>query len=552
MQVIELYRLFGSPKNVNAMVDSGESSSVGGVHMRKLAVLLGALGFVFSPFAGAQDTGRITGAVVDPSGAVVARATVNLLLHDGTNPIAATQSNALGLFTLEALRPVFFDLTVDAPGFQQYKLSNVKVNPSRDTDLPPIALRLAATAAEANVTAGAETVQTVSPEISSTVTNEQISRLPVGDRNPLAFISTQAGVAPTQYETVINGQRSSFTNVTLDGINIQDNYIRTGGLDYTPNLLLLDQVQEFTVVTSNQGSAAAGGASQVNLSTPSGTNEFHGDLLWHNRNSSLAANDWFNNQDGIQLPRLNLNQLGGSVGGPIKRDKLFFYANYEAYRLRNQTSENATILTQDARNGIFTYRDTQGVIRKSPILSIVGLGFDPAMSALLAKVPGPEKINNFRVGDSQPGQLLNTAGYSYLVRNNRDRDNATGRLDYILSSKNTLSSTFAWNRDTVDRPDVGVGYEPVSPFQNDDSRKFLSLTWRSNPKPTLTNELRGGFNFAPATFGYNGTISPYIIGGTIYSSPDPAVTGLPQGRNARTWTVLDNASWIRGRHALKF
>src|SRR5215467_9364188 len=196
MQVVELYRLFGSPKNVNAMVDSGESSSVGGVHMRKLAVLLGALGFVFSPFAGAQDTGRITGSVVDPSGAVVAKATINLLLHDGTKPIAATQSNAQGLFTLEALRPVYFDLTVDAKGFQQYKLSNVKVNPSRDTDLPLITVRLAATA--------------------TTVTNEQISRLPVGDRNPLAFISTQAGVAPTQYETVINGQRSSFSNVTLD------------------------------------------------------------------------------------------------------------------------------------------------------------------------------------------------------------------------------------------------------------------------------------------------------------------------------------------------
>jgi hypothetical protein len=522
--------------------------------MRSLAVFLASV-----PILLAQDTGRITGSVLDPTGSVVPRTSINLYLHGGSNAVATTVSNSAGLFTMESLRAVFYDLTVEANGFQTSKLENIKVNPSRDTDLPAITLQLASTTTSVSVTAAsAETLQTATTEISTTVTNEQISRLPVGDRNPMAFITTQAGVAYTQYETSINGQRSSFSNITLDGINIQDNYIRTGTLDYQPNLLLLDQVQEFTVITSNQGSASAGGASQINLSTPSGTNAFHGDLLWHNRNNSLAANDWFNNQDGVSLPRLNLNQLGGSVGGPIKRDKLFFYTNYEAYRLRNQASEDATILTQDARNGIFTYRDTQGVIRKAPILNVVGLGFDPTMSALLAKVPGPEKINNFRVGDSQPGQLLNTAGYSYLVRNNRDRDNATGRLDYILSAKNTLSSTFAWNRETTDRPDVGVGYEPVSPFQNDDARKFLSFTWRSNPKPTLTNELRGGFNFAPGTFGYNANISPYLIGGTIYSSPDPTVDAanqtatLPQGRNTRTWTVLDNASWIRGRHTLKF
>ena len=502
----------------------------------------------------AQDTGRITGTVIDPTGSAVPRATIQLMFPGGNRPIATTVSNSVGIFTLETLRPVLYDLTVEASGFERYKIENLKVNPSRETDLPPIKLQLASTVTSVDVTAQAETVQTTSPAISTTVTNEQIARLPVGDRNPLAFISTQAGVAPTQYETVINGQRSSFTNVTLDGINIQDNYIRTGDLDYIPNQLNLDQVQEFTVIASNQGSASAGGASQVNFSTPSGTNQFHGDVLWQNRNNALAANDWFNNQDGIHLPRLNLNQAGGSLGGPIKHDKLFFYTNYEAYRFRNETSEDATILTQSARNGIFTYRDTQGTIRTANILNIVGLPMDPVMSALLARVPSPEKINNTRVGDSLPGQLLNTAGYSYLVRSNRDKDNATGRLDYYLSTKNILSGTFAWNRDTVDRPDVGIGYEPVSPFTNDDARKLLSLQWRWSPAATFTNEFRAGFNFAPATFGYNGTLPPYLVGGTAYSSPDPAVNSpiLAQGRNARTWTVLDNASWVHGRHTVKF
>ncbi len=519
--------------------------------MRSLCLFLASV-----PFLWAQDTGRITGTVTDPSGAVVPRATVSLFLHDGAKAIATTATNSAGLFTLEVLRPVYYDLTIEASGFEPYKEANIKVNPSRDTDLPPIKLQLAATATAVEVTAQAETVQTTSPEISTTVTAEQISRLPVGDRNPLEFITTQAGIvySPSGGETTINGQRSSFSNVTLDGINIQDNYIRTGGLDYIPAQLKLDQVQEFTVVTSNQGAAAFGGASQVNFATPSGTNQLHGNALWQNRNSSLAANDWFNNQDGIHPPTLNLNQLGGSLAGPIKRDKLFFFTNFEAYILRNQLSEDQTILTSDARNGIFSYIDAAGNVRKRNILQIMNLQPDPIMAQLLARVPGPEKINNFRVGDSQPGLLLNTAGYSFLVRNNSDAQNATGRLDYYLSTKHALAATYVWNRLFVDRPDIGIGYNSTPSFDNNDSRNFLSLAWRYTPAPNLTNEVRAGFYIAPGTFNYNGTLPSYLIGGTIYSTPDPAsaATILAQGRNTRTYQAQDNASWVHGRHSLKF
>src|SRR5580704_15382746 len=377
----------------------------------------------------AQDTGWITGSVTDQSGAAIPRATVNLLLHGGSKPVATTVTTEQGLFTLQTLRPVYYDLTVDAAGFQQYKVGNVKVDPSRPTDLPKITMMVATAAASVSVTAGLETVQTTSPELSTTVTAEQIERLPVGDRNPLEFISTQAGVSPGNangYETDINGQRSSFSNVTLDGINIQDNYIRTGGLDYTPNEPFLSQVQEFTVISSNQGAASSGGASQVNFTTPSGTNQFHGAAFWQNRNNDFAANDFFDNQDGNPLPRLNLNQGGVEVGGPIKKDKLFFYGAYELFRERQQTEVDATVLTQTARQGIFSYVDSAGQVQQQNLLSITGLPMDPVMSSLLAKVPGPSHINNFRVGDSQAGLLLNTAGYGFLARNNQDRDNVLG------------------------------------------------------------------------------------------------------------------------------
>ena len=101
-------------------------------------------------------------------------------------------------------------------------------------------------------------------------------------------------------------------------------------LDFTPNRLLLGQVRQLTLVTSNENAAAAGGATQLAFETPSGGNTFHGSAYWYNRNNDFAANDWFYNQAGIAQPGLNQNQAGGSIGGPIRKDKLFFYTNGEA------------------------------------------------------------------------------------------------------------------------------------------------------------------------------------------------------------------------------
>jgi outer membrane receptor protein involved in Fe transport len=499
----------------------------------------------------AQVTGRVTGSVVDSSGASVPKATVNLLLHGGKRPLLTTTTNTQGLFSLETIRPESYDVSVEAQGFRPYKLENVAVDPSRTVDLRAITLTLAPTATSVEVSASVQTVQTTSTEISNTVTMDQIRRLPVGDRDPLAFIATQAGVASTQFSVNINGQRESFSNVTLDGVNIQDNYIRDNGLSFTPNLLLLDQVQEFTVTTALSSSAASGG-SQVSFVSPSGTNELRGVVYWQNRNNKFAANDFFNNSSGVALPRLNLNQAGASLGGPILHDKLFFYLNYELYRLRNQTPENATILTASARNGIFSYIDTRGNFQQKNILPVVGATPDPAMLAQISQIPGPDKINNFRVGDSKRGQLLNTAGYSYLVRNNRDRDHVTGKLDYNLSTKHALAATFAWNRDFVDRPDVAVDYSSVPPAFNDDDVKFAALSWRWSPSATLVNEVRGGLNFAPANFGLSGSLPAYVVGGMDFTSPVAASGFLPQGRNTRTRNLQDNANWSRGKHTIQF
>ncbi len=498
----------------------------------------------------AQDTGRVSGSVVDPTGSAVPGAKVELYLAGGASAVLATTTTSEGLFSLIGVRPGFYDVIVEAPGFRKQTLRQIKIDPGRETSLPPVQLELGSVTEVVEVAATAPGVQTTNAEISTAITNEQVRRLPLLNRSPLSLIYSQPGVTSGRGNTVINGQRTSFANVTFDGVNVQDNFIRANALDFLPNLLLLDQVAEVTIVTSNAGAMFPGGTAQVSFVSPSGTNEYHGSLYWYNRNNKLSANTWFNNRDGIPRPFLNQNQAGGSLGGPIKKDKLLFYTNYEAFRLRQQSTANRTILTSDARQGIFTYRDSAGNLRKANVLQLAGLAADPAMLRILEQVPGPEKINNFRVGDSTEGLLRNTAGYSFLLRNNRTRDNVTGKLDFIHSTRHTFSGTFAWNRDIVDRPDLANDYSTVPKVKNDDGKKLLSVTWRWNPTPRFTNEVRGGFNLAPGTFITSEKFGDFILAGMIYSNP--LNTFRAQGRDTNTYAQQSNASYVTGPHHFQF
>src|SRR5262249_39708412 len=152
------------------------------------------------------------------------------------------------------------------------------------------------------------TVQATSSDVSTTITNAQIQKLPMLDRNPLALITGQAGVSDGRGPAGVNGLRTSYGSVNLDGINVQDNLFRENGLNFIPNLLLVDQIAEVSIATSNAAATIGGSAAHVTFVTPSGTNAYHGSAYWYNRNSAVAANDWFNNRDGIPNPFLNQNQ----------------------------------------------------------------------------------------------------------------------------------------------------------------------------------------------------------------------------------------------------
>ncbi len=259
-----------------------------------------------------------------------------------------------------------YAVEIEAPGFRRHVARRVKVDIAGETSLPPVRLAVGEISEVVEVEAGVSQVQTTTAELTSTITKEQIQHLPLIGRNPLSLVSLQAGTAfAGANPTVINGMRTSFSSVTLDGINIQDNFIRSNALDFIPNRVLIDQISEFTITTQNGSSAVGGGSSQVNFSTPSGINDFHGNAYLHNRNSKFSANEWFSNKTALPKPFLNLNQFGGSLSGPIVKNKLLFYTNYEGFRQRAETLVNSVILTPEARRASSPIATTKTAYRRS-------------------------------------------------------------------------------------------------------------------------------------------------------------------------------------------
>ena len=224
----------------------------------------------------AQFSGRVTGSVIDSSGAAIPGAEVELFLSGGKKPLLQVKTSTDGLYHFLGVRAADYDLTVVAQGFVKATITGISVDAAREVSVLPIKLAIATVSQNVQVTAEAQGVDTSNVEVSDTITMDKIRNLPILDRDALSILQTQAGVVYNGNSyTVINGLRTSYSNVTLDGINIQDNYIRDNALDYNPNRLLLGQVRQMTLVSSNANAASSGGATETAFSTPSGTNQLH-------------------------------------------------------------------------------------------------------------------------------------------------------------------------------------------------------------------------------------------------------------------------------------
>lgn len=531
--------------------------------LTRLLCLVFALGMA-TTVAAQATLGSLTGVVRDATGGVIPGVSV-VLTNAATGATQDGATNEIGAFTFPQLPPGPYRVTLSLTGFQTRTYSDIVVSVGQPYSLA--AQLLVGTLAEAvNVVAGVSLVNVSTPEITSTVGQRQILDIPLVGRDVANLIKLQPGVAgiSNRANTVVNGGRPTWTQVTVDGINVQDNFIRTNSLDFLPNRPTSDNVAEFTISTAVVGAETAGGATTVRMVTPSGTNTLRGSVYEFNRDAQFAANSFFNNASGVDKPQLKRNQFGGRAGGPIFRDRLFFFGYYEAFRQRSQTAQNVTIpANADFYNGVFRYAALDGTVRSVNVMQSSGLPIDQRlMTDFIRKVPEPSKVNNYLVGNSSAARILNTAGYRFNQTDLNNRDQFDLRFDFNATARHQFEGVYSYYKDVDDRTDIDT-ISPDRPLVVVESaaRRFAGA-WRSTWGTNFQNEARGGGNLSPVSFTSNWDHGAGVLYNTVLnisnpiggfvSGGAPAASFQSQGRNTDTYQFNDNATWITGRHQVQF
>ncbi len=486
----------------------------------------------------AQSTGSLSGIVRDQSDAVVADALISLYRAEATAPSYQDRTSKSGSFSFLGINPETYTIVAEKEGLAPSRYENVTVSPGVERTVNGIILTV-----EPRPTKPVDTgVQLSDPPIAENITYDQIQRLPEQTLDPLALAKTQAGVTNngTTY-TVINGLRTSLANVTYDGVNVQDNGTRLYALDQLPNYLRLDQVLQFTLVASNQGSIYGNGASQIAFVSPTGGNALHGDVFYLLSPNHASADSWFHSSNGNLDENFRNNQGGFRIGGPIRRNKLFYYSNYSFSRIAvEQGPIVANVPTAQFRNGVYSYTDSSGQPAQINLPQAIGGTIDPALKSIFAALPLP----NASTGDP------NFGNYVFNQSQHVDSDNAMLRLDYQVSSTDSIGATYAVNRLHGDE-----GFSPfgkISPQYGTFLGNLGSISWRLSLTPRLTNELRGGFDLDS-----NGNrirnASPYVLQTTLGSFlPTASPSTFVEAHRLQTINLQDNASYVIDRHKFQF
>ena len=535
------------------------------VTCKRIGVFAVFLALAVPALAHAQTTlGRVVGSVMDSSGAVLPGATVTLT-NQQTNQTQTATTSEVGGFVFPQVPVGTYRVEIALTGFKPRTYTDVVVNVGSEYSLTA-RLELGSLSDTITVEAGSSLVKTTTPEVNSTVGQRQMLDIPLANRDVTNLIKAQPGVQAfiNRTNTSINGGRPTWTQVTLDGINIQDNFIRVNSLDFLPNRPTSDNVAEFSITTAVSGADSAGGATAVRMVTPSGTNRFVGSVFEFNRDAKYAANSFFNNASGVKKPELSRHQFGGRLGGPVLRNKLFFFANYEGFRQTTQTSQNVIIpANADLLSGVFRYAATDGSVRSVNVMNLTGLRIDPKLQAeQLALIPAASNVNNYDVGNSTSSSLLNTAGYRFNQTDLNNRNQYVFRVDYELSQRHKFEGVYSYFKEIDDRTDLDL-ISPDRPlvYTSSDPKRF-ALAWRWIPTGNFQNEVRGGANLAPVQFITDWDYSAGILYNTALSiinpiagtGPNGEVGGVGfqnQGRYTDTYQLNNNASLSLGRHELQ-
>ena len=524
-------------------------------------------------------TSRVVGSVTDSSGAPILEASVNLT-NEGTQTTFKTVTAAAGTYVFDSVQVGRYTVEVSAPGFKKFESHN---NPLTIGEPMTVNARLevGVLTESVQVSDSAEQVQTdTSGNIGSLITGRSLRELPIvgtRGRNPLDLVLILPGVvngANTGGGIHVNGARDRAWNYTVDGID--SNETSAGGSNLSPVRVNPDSLSEFRVITSNPtADYGRNSGGQVAMITASGSNQFHGDGFWFYRTPRFNATDYSYNINHLGKAQFVQNIYGGTLGGPIIKNKLFFFVNVQALAALNSVQVTKTVFTASARQGILRFVnggrnlpagvagasvDSQG----NPLPGVnIGtynavandpqhIGLDKTTAALISQAPLP---NNFSNGDGiNPVDGLNTAGYSFSAPQHERQHDETFKVDFVLNSKNTFFFRGSWGSQdtTCDSANGGLEVFPGTGCIVNTIRepRGFAANWRWNPAPAITNELVVGQNHYTFTFAQPADLNKL----TLLSTPvaTTAIYDFANSRTITTWQAVDNLSWVRGAHTLKF
>ncbi len=535
------------------------------------------------------STSRLTGTIQDASGAAVPGAKVSVR-NDATGETRATTLSDSGVYTFDALPTGVYTVDVEAAGFKKATLKANEVRIGQPTTVN-VTLEVGAVTESVEVSGASEIVQTsTSGNYGNILTEKTITDLPIvgtRGRNPLDLVLLQPGTfsgSNTGGGYHVHGARDRAWNFTLDGIDNNDP--SAGGSNFAPTRTNPDSVGEFRVVTSNPtADVGRNSGANVMLVTKSGTNEFHGTGFWFYRTPRLNANEWANNFNRLGKRQFVQNIYGGSVGGPIWKNRTFFFYNIQRLAASETRTVNRLTYTATARQGLLRYVsngrnrpfgasgasvdssgnplpgqtiNTYNVVANDP----QGLGLDKTIAASVAKLPLP---NNFTGGDG-----LNTSYYTWTAPVNELQLDNTIRIDHRLTDKHWLFARGAWGHQNsvCDAANAGTAFFENTGCNVNTERgpKNIAASWRYVVSPRVINEFIFGhsdftFNFIspqaqPGQIFFQGGDGGGTVSNSLGAGDAPVLVenlsyAIGNLRTIRTRQFVDNLSFMRGAHTFK-
>jgi hypothetical protein len=511
-------------------------------------------------------TGQIVGSVQDESGASVLGVELQLQ-NDATKAIQTATSSGDGGFIFTSLLPGSYILTAKKQGFETAIHRGLVVNAARTTN-QTVTLRVGVISETVEVLSAAPVLQTTTTTVSGTVDQKYLQDLPLPGRVVLPFALLMAGAQQgvNARDSTINGLPGASLNITLNGIANNAQRFKSGGTSFFAFVPpRLEAVQEVTVSTSNLGANSTGqGAIQIQFVTKSGTNGFHGELFWQHENSALNGNNWFNNSRRIKRPVFIRNDQGGSLGGPIIKNKLFFFVSYAHVKTPQSADFETRVLTPAAQTGVFSYVGTDGATRSVNLLQLAGQnGFPSAVNPIIGAQL--QKIQS----STSAGALSNFD----LIRNRLrwvapspvTNQFPVARIDYQATDKLRISISDTYARNVNAKGFRGTVLPGI--FTEEQSVGQISNPYIANASATYTarrnivNEFNFGIQSNQETFniGYDRSLfQPRLLNFPLtLPSGLEATNGLGFGitfqpRNNPVYNLVDNVHYQRGSHSFTF